>query len=136
MIISTMFSYLNRKISHKKVKLEPLKVTKAIYRDELTTKKQTPKKRVKKCVRFSDSEPTILGEDSEKEIEKRNSASNEIREREGIRVKIKLTKEEAVRFLTKFNEGVLEFKDVAHELVSIPVNRVSFGSTIKITNNL
>ncbi|XP_019447249.1 PREDICTED: uncharacterized protein LOC109350470 [Lupinus angustifolius] len=132
-----MFSYLNRKISHKKVTQEPLKITKAVYRDELTTKKQTPKKRVKKCVRFSDSEPTILGEDnSEKEFEKRNCASNEIREREGIRVKIKLTKEEAVRFLSKCNEGVLEFKDVAHELVSIPVNRVSFGSTIKIINNL
>ncbi|KAK7251428.1 hypothetical protein RIF29_34617 [Crotalaria pallida] len=131
-MISTVFSYLNRKISCKKVKVEPLKGSKVVYRDELTTKKQPPKKAVKKCVRFADSEPTILGEDNEKDFEKR-CAGNEIGKEEGIRVRVKMTKEEAVRLLSKCNGGVLEFKDVASELVSIPVNRVSFVTTCTIT---
>ncbi|XP_061361027.1 uncharacterized protein LOC133304958 [Gastrolobium bilobum] len=138
-MIRTVFAYLKKgKASHKKVKVEPLiKVTKAVYRDELTKKQSPTKKTVKKSVRFADSEPTILGEDrdSEKEFEKRNcAAGNEFGEKEGIRVKVKMTKEEAARFLSKCNGGVLEFKDVARELVSIPVNRVSVVSTY--TNNL
>ena len=49
--------------------------------------------------------------------------------KEGIRVRIKLTKEEAARLLSKCNNGgILEFEDVARELVLIPVNRVSIVS--------
>ncbi|MQI71992.1 hypothetical protein EI017_24840, partial [Escherichia coli] len=103
--------------------MQPLKDTEAIYGDKLTTKKQSPKKAVKKCVRFADSEPTILGEGSEKDFEERSCVGNELGEREGIRVKVKMTKEEAARFLSKCNGGVLEFKDVARDLVFIPVNR-------------
>lgn len=133
----TLFSCLKKKISHKNVKVQPLKDTEAIYRDKVTTKKQSPKKAVKKCVRFSDAEPTILGEDSEKDFEKRSCGGNELGEREGIRVKVKMTKEEAARLLSKCNgSGVLEFKVVARELVSIPVNRFSVVSTCTITNNL
>ncbi|RDY10936.1 hypothetical protein CR513_04462, partial [Mucuna pruriens] len=111
-MIRTIFACFNGKVSYKKAKVEPLDVTKAVYIDELT-KTQRPKKAVKKTVRFSESEPTILGEDSEK-------TSNEVAQKEGMRVKIKLTKEEAARLLSKCNEGVLEFKDVARELVLIP----------------
>ncbi|KAH7513741.1 hypothetical protein FEM48_Zijuj11G0013500 [Ziziphus jujuba var. spinosa] len=43
-----------------------------------------------------------------------------------IRIKVKMTKEEAARVLSKCkNGGVLEFKDFAAELVQIPSNRVS-----------
>lgn len=127
-MIRTIFACLNGKASHKKSKLEPLEVTKPVYRDELT-KKQRPRKAGKKTVRFAESEPTILGEDGEKEFEKTRSVSgNEVGEKEGIRVRIKLTKEEAARFLSKCNRGVLEFEDVARELVLIPVNRVSIVS--------
>ncbi|GKV40037.1 hypothetical protein SLEP1_g47718 [Rubroshorea leprosula] len=43
-----------------------------------------------------------------------------------MRVKVKMTKQEAARLLAKCKEGgTLEFKDVARELVEIPVGRVS-----------
>lgn len=119
-----MFGCLKIGASHKEVKLiEPLKATKDVYKYELT-KKQTL---VKKRVRFADSEPTILGE--EKEFEKR-CISNELGEKEGIRVKIKLTKEEAAILLSKCNGRVLELKDVARELLSISGDRVSIMSTL------
>ncbi|KAG5041533.1 hypothetical protein JHK85_014009 [Glycine max] len=124
-MIRTIFACLNGKASHKKSKLEPLEVTKPVYRDELT-KKQRLRKAVKKTVRFAESEPTILGEDSEKT---RCVSGNEVGGKEGIRVRIKLTKEEAARLLSKCNNGgILEFEDVARELVLIPVNRVSIVS--------
>ncbi|KAK7358522.1 hypothetical protein VNO77_00454 [Canavalia gladiata] len=135
-MIRTIFACLGGKVSRKKVKVEPLEITKAVYRDELT-KKQSPTRAVKKTVRFADTKPTILGENSEKDFEKtRCDTGNELGEnKEGIRVKIKLTKEEAARLLSKCNGGgVLEFKDVARELVLIPVNRVSIVSDS--TNNL
>ncbi|XP_027344204.1 uncharacterized protein LOC113856548 [Abrus precatorius] len=132
-MIRTMFACFNRKVSRKNVKVEPLEATRGVYRDELT-KKQSPSKAVKKSVRFADSEPTVLGEESEKEFEKtRCGSGNELGEKEGVRVKVKLTKEEAARLLSKCNGGVLEFKDVARELVWIPVNRVSIVSDC--TNN-
>ncbi|KAJ6943659.1 hypothetical protein NC652_009191 [Populus alba x Populus x berolinensis] len=43
-----------------------------------------------------------------------------------MRVKVRMTKQEAARLMAKCKEGgLLEFKDVAHELVQLPVNRVS-----------
>ncbi|MED6132013.1 hypothetical protein PIB30_015377 [Stylosanthes scabra] len=144
-MIRKVFGYLKRRISShnkKSAKVEPLKVvTEAVYRDELITNKkqqqqQAPKKKtmVKKTVRFSDAEPTILGE--EKCI---NEEDNEWREKgEGIiRVKVKMTKEEAFRLLSKCNNngGVLELKDVARELVSMPTNRVCLVSPSCSNNN-
>ncbi|KAL1316800.1 hypothetical protein HN51_068942 [Arachis hypogaea] len=84
--------------------VEPLK---AVYRDELTIKKAPPVpcKAPKKSVRFADEEEG---------------------EGEGIRVKVKMTKEEANRLLSKCKEGgLLDFKDVARELVNIPIHRVT-----------
>ncbi|KAK7399107.1 hypothetical protein VNO78_10282 [Psophocarpus tetragonolobus] len=122
-MIPAIFACFNGKSSRRKAKVEPLEVTKAVYRDELT-KKQRPKK----TVRFAESEPTILGEDTE-EFEKTKSVSgNEVGEKEGMSVRVKLTKEEAVRLLSKCNGGLLQFKDVACELGLIPVNRVSIVS--------
>lgn len=44
----------------------------------------------------------------------------------GIRVKILMTKEEAERLLSKCKDrGSLEFKDVVHELMNIPADRVT-----------
>ncbi|MED6171024.1 hypothetical protein PIB30_036856 [Stylosanthes scabra] len=139
-MLRKVFGYLKRRISHNKksAKVEPLRVTEAVYRDELTNKKQqqqAPKKKtmVKKTVRFADAEPTILGE------EKCINEDNEWREKgEGIiRVKVKMTKEEAFRLLSKCNNngGVLELKDVARELVSIPTNRVCVESPYCPDNN-
>ncbi|KAL2342673.1 hypothetical protein Fmac_003958 [Flemingia macrophylla] len=108
----TIFACLSGKTSNKKSKVEPLEVTKPVYRDELT-KKQTPKKAaVKKTVRFAESEPTILGEDKEHEKTKWGNG-NDVGEKERVRVRVKLTKEEAARLLSKCNGGVLQFNDVA-----------------------
>ncbi|KEH21228.1 hypothetical protein MtrunA17_Chr8g0388191 [Medicago truncatula] len=127
-MISTMFACL-KKTSHKKVKVEQImKATKDVC--ELT-KKQPTCKTMKKRVRFVDSEPTILGEENEKDqFEKRRCISNELGEKEGIRVKIRLTKEQATQLLSKCNGSALEFNDLAHELLSIPGNRVSIVETI------
>ncbi|KAL2347960.1 hypothetical protein Fmac_001960 [Flemingia macrophylla] len=124
--MNTMFSWLNRKVADKKVEKE-LKVTKAVYRDGLTNKNKSPPhtKAVKKSVRFADSEASIFGEDSEKNLVK---GSDEIG---GIRVKVKMTKAEATRLLSKCKEGgVIEFNDVARELVALPLNRVSVVSSL------
>ncbi|KAL2337241.1 hypothetical protein Fmac_011687 [Flemingia macrophylla] len=113
-----MFACLNSKVADEK------ELT--VYRDELTNKKKpTPHaKAVKKSVRFADSEPSIFGEDNnEKKLVKDEFG--------GIRVKLKMTKEEATRLLSKCKEGgVFEFKDVAREIVALPLNRVSVVSVL------
>jgi hypothetical protein len=94
-----------------------------IYRDELS-KKISPKK-IKKggnCLASKE-------EDERKNFEKRGYASS-VQEKDVIRVKVRMTKEEAARLMAKCKEGgLLEFKDVAHELVQLPVNRVTVVSS-------
>jgi hypothetical protein len=124
-MVSTIFACFKKIASHKNIKVEQ---TKVVYRYELT-KKQTTCKTIKKRVRFVDSEPTILGEEN-KIYEKKRCVSNELGEKEGIRVTIRLTKEQAAELLTRYNNGsVLQLKDVARELLSIPGDRVSIVST-------
>ncbi|WJX54071.1 hypothetical protein P8452_39998 [Trifolium repens] len=120
-----MFACL-KNTSHKKVQVKQLKAIKDVYE---ITKKQTTCKTIKKRVRFVDSEPTILGEEN-KIYEKKRCVGNELGEKEGIRVTIRLTKEQAADLLTRYNNGsVLELKDVARELLSIPGDRVNIVST-------
>ena len=46
--------------------------------------------------------------------------------REAMRVKILMTKEQAERLLSKCKDGgSLEFKDVVHELMTIPADRIT-----------
>jgi hypothetical protein len=124
-MISTIFGCLKKTTSHKNIKVEQ---TKVVYKYELT-KKQTTCKTIKKRVRFVDSEPTILGEEN-KIYEKKRCVSNELGEEEGIRVTIRLTKEQAAELLTRYNNGsVIQLKDVARELLSIPGDRVNIVST-------
>ncbi|KAL5052849.1 hypothetical protein RYX36_033531, partial [Vicia faba] len=60
------------------------------------------------------TEPTILGEENNEEVEKRRCNSNDgLVEKEGIRVTIRLTKQQAVELLSKCNGSVVELKDVA-----------------------
>jgi hypothetical protein len=124
-MISTVFACLKKTTSHKNIKVEQ---TKVVYRYELT-KKPTTCVTEKKKVRFVDSEPTILGEEN-KIYEKKRCVSNELGEKEGIRVTIRLTKEQAAELLTRCNNGsVLQLKDVTRELLSISGDRVSIVST-------
>ncbi|XP_027362228.1 uncharacterized protein LOC113869908 [Abrus precatorius] len=114
-----MLSCLSRKVSDEKV----------VLREELTKKRSPPPcKAVKKSVRFADSEPS----NNEKEFVKGWCDGNEAGEkRTGIRVKVKMTKKEAAKLLSKCKEGgVLQFKDVAPELVALPLNRVTVVSTL------
>jgi hypothetical protein len=99
------------------------KGTNLIYRDELS-KKISPKKLKKdgNCL-------AIKEEDARKNFEKRGYASS-VQEKDVIRVKVRMTKQEAARLMAKCKEGgLLEFKDFAHELVQLPVNRVSVVSS-------
>ncbi|KAG6633931.1 hypothetical protein CIPAW_12G082600 [Carya illinoinensis] len=114
--------------------LEPRKSSvnaKTIYRDELD-KKASRKKPGKSCrdrSTVADSKvPLLPGDRDGKDSERRGShgSSNTHVDRKGvIRVKVRMTKEEAARILSRCKDGgFLEFKDVATELVQIPKNRV------------
>ncbi|KAL3498990.1 hypothetical protein ACH5RR_041722 [Cinchona calisaya] len=106
---SSLCSFINKNISKKNEVI-------AIYRDELD-RKTPPEIKPKKKVRF-ETEPLIEKVDCESE---KNKAP--------FKVKILMTKEEAARLLSKCKDGgVLELKDVASELVQIPINRVSLVS--------
>ncbi|KAJ6712629.1 hypothetical protein OIU79_008777 [Salix purpurea] len=90
-----------------------------IYRDELS--KRMPSKKGYDC---------LASNNEKKNLEKRGFASSAVEEKGAIRMKVLMTKEEASRLLSKCREGgVLEFKDVAHELAQLPVNRVSVISS-------
>ncbi|GMI95533.1 hypothetical protein HRI_003222600 [Hibiscus trionum] len=46
-----------------------------------------------------------------------------------MRIKVKMTREEAARLLSRCKEGgIIEFKDVASQLVNLPMNRVTVVS--------
>lgn len=101
------------------------------------------KPKLKKRVRFESSKqvPTLVvvpssdscdDDDDEKkssETKAHNISLNGGGEmKKGVKVKILMTKKEAAELLSKCKEGgVLEFKDVARELVQIPPNRVSLA---------
>ncbi|XP_027183132.1 uncharacterized protein LOC113781404 [Coffea eugenioides] len=125
-----MFSSL-RSLVNGKVPFDSRKTNKVvIYRDELDTKKPSQSK-PKKKVSF-ETKPLVQNQVAgEKNFDMKNTtfaADNE--NKAGLKLKILMTKEEAARLLSKCKEGgVLEYKDVASELVQIPVNRVSLVSS-------
>ncbi|GLT78096.1 hypothetical protein SLA2020_496420 [Shorea laevis] len=84
-----------------------------VYRDELSKKVQ----------------PSTMEKGKPKKGDCHNKNKTGVVEEKGttvMRVKVKMTKQEAARLLAKCKEGgTLEFKDVARELVEIPVGRVS-----------
>jgi len=116
-MIRTMFACFGGKVSHKKAKVEAVEVRKGVYRDE-----SREKERVKKSVRFAEVEATIMGEENENE--------KVVGEKEGVRVRVRLTKEEAARLLSKCNEGPLQFKDIAHQLLFVPVDRLCIQESL------
>jgi hypothetical protein len=122
-MFTSSISYLNSMLYDTKKGTRGSKGTNLIYRDELS-KKISPKKLKKdgNCL-------AIKEEDARKNFEKRGYASS-VQEKDVIRVKVRMTKQEAARLMAKCKEGgLLEFKDVAHELVQLPVNRVSVVSS-------
>ncbi|CAL5187417.1 unnamed protein product [Lathyrus oleraceus] len=135
-ILFACHEFLNMKISDEKL-TEKLKDTKAIiYKEELANAKLR-RKAVMKSVRFMDSErDALLEKDEKKELMKgRRSCNSDCssgidefgeREKMNIRVKVKMTKEEAAKFLSKFKckeGGILPIKDVAPQLLALPLDR-------------
>ena len=89
--------------------------------------KKTPPKKIKKgddCLASKEYS-------EKKKLERRGGAGSAVEEKGVVRVKVRMTKQEASRLLAKCKEGgVLEFKDVAHELAQLPVDRVSVLSPV------
>ncbi|KAG5563440.1 hypothetical protein RHGRI_006008 [Rhododendron griersonianum] len=89
--------------------------------------KKIPTNKLKKRENKIPDEAIVPLLQKEKELETEQShrllvGGKEIRE--GMKVKILMTKEEAARLLSKCRDGgVLEFRDVARELVQIPASR-------------
>lgn len=120
-MLSSFVAFFSRDFSFEKVeqKKPNNKVTNLLlYRDAYLIKNKKPKK--------GDA-------DDGGKLERRShhasiAASTAVAEEKigsGIRVKVRMTKAEAARLLSKCKEGgVLGFKDVENELVQIPMNRV------------
>lgn len=132
-MISNLISSLNRKLQAVEIsnpsRRRRTKKTSYVYRDDLSKKNQPPSpsqreaeiKKVKKRVRFAETEPVIIAIDGEEQ-----SAEEEETEKKAVRITVKMTKQEANRMLSRCSDGgVLEFRDVACELMRIPAARVT-----------
>ncbi|XWS61608.1 hypothetical protein CRYUN_Cryun07bG0140800 [Craigia yunnanensis] len=106
--------------------VESKSASKFIHRDKLSKKQSPIKQKNYYGHSFSSTKPLQKVKD-EKDI-KRSSTGFEGKA-STIRVKVKMTKQEAARLLSKCKDGgILEFRDVASELVDLPMNRVSVVS--------
>ncbi|CAK9324488.1 unnamed protein product [Citrullus colocynthis] len=123
-MISNLISTLNKKLQAVEISnrgRRTKKTTNYVYRDDLSKKNPSPEiKKVKKRVRFADTEPVIIAiTDTEERIEEEET------EKKVVRITVKLTKQEANRMLSRCSDGgVLDFGDVACELMRIPATRV------------
>jgi hypothetical protein len=122
-------SFVNSCNRHSSVEVEqprkPAVNAKPIYRDEL--EKKAPKKKVgeKKRDCSAYSKPKEDGKD----FEKKSYGPSVAKKDQVITVKVRMTKQEAARMLSNCKDGgLLDFKDVARELVHIPPNRVNVVS--------
>ncbi|XP_070040393.1 uncharacterized protein [Nicotiana tomentosiformis] len=123
--------FSERSNSRRKAKVETSTTSPTTYvcRDELNIKK---KPKIKKQVKF-DLEPKYqhpAEEEISHEEQKKNNTVADDNANNGIKVKILMKKEDAERLLLKCKEGgVLEFMDVAQELVQVPSIRVLSSSS-------
>ncbi|XP_070011426.1 uncharacterized protein [Nicotiana sylvestris] len=118
--------FSERSNSRRKAKVETstTPLTTYVCRDELDIKK---KPKIKKQVKF-DLEPKYqhpAQDEIRHEEQKKNNTVAVDNANNGVKVKILMKKEDAQRLLLKCKEGgVLEFMDVAQELVQIPSTSV------------
>ncbi|GMP96660.1 hypothetical protein CsSME_00045198 [Camellia sinensis var. sinensis] len=128
-MLGLLQSYFTETRSDPKQKLKKQSKQNYIYRDELDKKSSIlPRKLKKRAKEGEATKPLLQKEDGKKNIERENhhgdggSGSRS----GGMKVRVLMTKEEAARLLSKCKDGgVLQFKDVACELIQIPQNRVS-----------
>ncbi|KAK2664286.1 hypothetical protein Ddye_002860 [Dipteronia dyeriana] len=142
-MLSFFVSLFNKNVSYDKIVEETKQPrdTNIIYRDELSSKKVHHKK---SSSTINNHKPKY-GDDSKPKnnnnMQRRSHGScggGVDQDHKGMimRVKVVMTKQEAARLLSKCKEGgVLGFKDVAKEIVQIPMNRVSVVSPACNTNN-
>jgi hypothetical protein len=125
-MLSSLTSYFSSIVVDSTEGIRRRKGANLIYRDELMKKTSVPKK-IKKG-----GDCLASQEDNEKKkLEKRGCAGSAVEEKGVVRVKVRMTTQEASRLMSKCKEGgVLEFKDVAHELAQLPVDRVSVLSSV------
>ncbi|KAK3228060.1 hypothetical protein Dsin_007922 [Dipteronia sinensis] len=141
-MLSFFVSLFNKNVSYDKIVEETKKSRdkNIIYRDGLSNKKVHHKK---------SSSTTNNHKPKYGHVSKLKNNNNNMQRRSHVRggvdqdhkgvtmrVKVVMTKQEAARLLSKCKEGgVLGFKDVAKEIVQIPMNRVSVVSPACNTNN-
>ena len=114
--------------------VESESASKFIHRDKLSKKQSPIKQKNYYGHSFSSTKPLLKVKD-EKDI-KRSSTGFDGKA-SIIRVKVKMTKQEAARLLSKCKAGgILEFRDVARELVDLPMNRVSVVSPCPGSNSV
>jgi len=112
---------------------KPNTYSKTIYRDELEKKvqrKKSAEKSRKDHFAYLKVSSIPKEEDGKDFVKGASCGSTTVEKKERIRVKVRMTKQEAARMLSKCKDGgVLEFKDVALELVQIPTNQICVMST-------
>ncbi|KAG5563445.1 hypothetical protein RHGRI_006013 [Rhododendron griersonianum] len=130
-MLDILYPYFNIGNFGSKTKLNNQNNPNYILRDDLDKKNPTNKLKIRENKVPAEARVPLL--QKEKELEKEQShrllvGGEEIRE--GMKVKNLMTKEEAARLLSKCRDGgVLEFRDVARELVQIPASRSGFDLT-------
>ncbi|KAG5563441.1 hypothetical protein RHGRI_006009 [Rhododendron griersonianum] len=130
-MLDILYPYFNIENFGSKTKLNNQNNPNYILRDDLDKKNPTNKLKIRENKVPAEARVPLL--QKEKELEKEQCHrllvdGEEIRE--GMKVKILMTKEEAARLLSKCRDGgVLEFRDVARELVQIPASRLGFDLT-------
>ncbi|KAJ8768522.1 hypothetical protein K2173_022619 [Erythroxylum novogranatense] len=116
-------AYRDPELGVKKIPRETMKgFGKPVYRDELSKKPSYKKKKSGCCLANSQKPSMFLSA----EVGNKLSSAED----KGVtRVKVKMTKQEAARLMSKCKDGgVLGFKDVADELLQIPVHRITVMS--------
>ncbi|KAM1080211.1 hypothetical protein ACFX15_014335 [Malus domestica] len=119
-MLNSLLSFFNKiKAIDDMLELRKPYVKNVVYIDELISKKPSSRKEEINgtCTYYENSEPLI-----KKELEDGKGGV--------IRVKVKMTKQEAARMLSKCkNGGILDFKDVAGEFAQIPKGHISVESS-------
>ena len=130
-MFASLFSYLNENRSFDakpRVRKNRVDVCKD-KEDQKLLQPKPMKSKVKKKVSF-ETKPLVY-ENEKNSCHVKDGVGFEIEEKKAaLKVKILMTKEEAARLIAKCKDGGrLEFKDVASELVQIPINRVNLVSS-------
>ncbi|KAK2664287.1 hypothetical protein Ddye_002861 [Dipteronia dyeriana] len=141
-MLSFFVSLLKKNVSYDKIveETKQSRDTNIIYRDELSKKNVHHKKSSSTTNNHKPKHGDVSKpKNNNSNMQRRSRVSGGVdQDHKGVimRVKVVMTKQEAARLLSKCKEGgVLGFRDVAQEIIRIPMNRVSVVSTACNINN-